>query len=105
MTYPNKNLKLNANTTDFAVTALAWKSPELLKILIVTVAGCLGGAFLFFLSYPILAEAPAFNVRSRKALQFYDYCLAKVQLDNPELSTSKIYTYCRNRAEVYKQEL
>jgi len=54
MTYPNKNLKLNANTTDFAVTALAWKSPELLKILIVTVAGCLGGAFLFFLSYPIL---------------------------------------------------
>lgn len=105
MANPNPNVKVNARTIDLAYTALAWKSPQLLRIILITVVGAFSAAFLGLLVSPLLAEAPVFSSKSRKAMKYFDYCFAKVQLDHPELSTSKAFTYCQNTAEIYKQEL
>jgi hypothetical protein len=105
MNDPNPNLKVNARTKDLAYTALAWKSPQLLKIFIVTTASGFIGLFLLILSIPLLAEAPVFNSKSRKAMKFYDYCFGKVQLENPQISGADASNYCNKQVYVYKLDL
>lgn len=105
MRKPNPNFKLNANTAHLAPAALAWKAPEILRILVGTAIGGTVGLIGLVLAVPLLAEAPAFSEKTRKAQEFYDSCYAQVQIEHPRADGYDILKYCKSQAALYKQAL
>ena len=103
MRKPNSNFKFSANTVHLATTALAWKAPEILRIFFGMAVGGTVGIIGLVLSVPLLAEAPAFSEKTRKAQEFYDVCYAKIQIEHP--GASGIRRYCQSQATLYKQSL
>jgi hypothetical protein len=103
MRKPNSNFKFSANTVHLATTALAWKAPEILRILVGTAIGGSVGLLGLVLAVPLLAESPAFSEKTRKAQEFYDVCYAKIQIEHP--GASGIRRYCQSQATLYKQSL
>jgi len=103
MRKPNSDFKFSANTVHLATTALAWKAPELLRILVGTALGGSAALLGLILAVPMLAETPAFSEKTRKAQDFYDVCYAKIQIEHP--GASGIRSYCQSQATLYKQSL
>jgi hypothetical protein len=103
MRKPNSNFKFSANTVHLATTALAWKAPEILRILVGTAIGGSVGLLGLVLAVPLLAESPAFSEKTRKAQEFYDVCYAKIQIEHP--GASGIRRHCQSQATLYKQSL
>lgn len=105
MRKPNSNFRFSANTVHLATTALAWKAPELLRIFFGMAVGGTVGIIGLVLSVPLLAEAPAFSEKTRKAQEFYDSCYAQVQIEHPRADGYDILKYCKSQATLYKQSL